>query len=180
MQSGYLLVLRESSLLEMHSISPRKTLGKHLENGNMSLVSPYALPEFHFCSFSKTVWLGDVIHLSAFGRHTIILNSFEAAWDLLEKRSSIYSDRMELTTIKDLWVNSLWTTIIYSITLNLLRMGCSWNFGLLPYGDMWRKSRKMFHQEFNSGAVSAYQGVELKYARWALLLFTRCCSVSNV
>ena len=35
----------------------------------------------------------DVIHISLAGDHVVILNSFEAAADLLDKKSSIYSDR---------------------------------------------------------------------------------------
>jgi hypothetical protein len=36
---------------------------------------------------------GDVIHLSILGRPMIVLNSVEAAVELLEKRGSNYSDR---------------------------------------------------------------------------------------
>lgn len=36
---------------------------------------------------------GDVIHLHFLGRSVIVLNSVEAAVDLLEKRSNNYSDR---------------------------------------------------------------------------------------
>jgi len=36
---------------------------------------------------------GDVIHLESFGQHVVVLNTQEASLDLLEKRSSIYSDR---------------------------------------------------------------------------------------
>ena len=37
--------------------------------------------------------LGAVVHLSAFGNHAILLGSHHAAINLLEKRSSNYSDR---------------------------------------------------------------------------------------
>ena len=37
--------------------------------------------------------LGEVVSLTIFGRHMVILNSAKAAFDLLHKRSSIYSDR---------------------------------------------------------------------------------------
>ncbi|KAH9918281.1 uncharacterized protein B0H18DRAFT_1031912 [Fomitopsis serialis] len=36
---------------------------------------------------------GDVMHFSAFGRSIVILDSRKAVFDLLEKRSAIYSDR---------------------------------------------------------------------------------------
>ena len=165
-QLGYLLALQESSLLETHLMSQRRTPGKPTENGRMSTVCLCAIPWFCFSSWSQTMWLGDVIHLSAFGQHMIILNSAQAAWDLLEKRSSIYSDRNHMTMLLDLWVNSLRAIVIYVIILKLLRMGNGWNFSLMHYGDLWRAHRKLFHQEFNSGAVSAYHDVQLKYARW--------------
>ncbi len=37
--------------------------------------------------------LGDVMHLKILGRNMIVLNSVQAATDLLEKRSALYSDR---------------------------------------------------------------------------------------
>ncbi len=40
---------------------------------------------------------GDVIHLKILGRNIIVLNSVQAATDLLEKRSGLYSDRPNLT-----------------------------------------------------------------------------------
>ncbi|KZT66957.1 cytochrome P450 [Daedalea quercina L-15889] len=44
-----------------------------------------------FSRWSKTY--GDVMHFSAFGRSVVVLNSKTAVFDLLEKRSAIYSDR---------------------------------------------------------------------------------------
>ena len=45
---------------------------------------------------------GDIVSLSIFGRTLIILNSVEAANDLLYKKSSIYSDRPHLPMRGDL------------------------------------------------------------------------------
>ena len=36
---------------------------------------------------------GDIFHLKVFGTRTIVLNSYKAAMELLEKRSNNYSDR---------------------------------------------------------------------------------------
>ena len=36
---------------------------------------------------------GDVVHLKVLGQRMVILNTVKAAQDLLEKRSSVYSDR---------------------------------------------------------------------------------------
>jgi hypothetical protein len=47
-----------------------------------------------YVSFIFSHFLGsDIIHLSVAGTHIIVLNSFDAAYELLEKKSSIYSDR---------------------------------------------------------------------------------------
>ena len=44
---------------------------------------------------------GDVVHISALGKHIIILNSVKAANDLLERRSAIYSDRPYLPMLHE-------------------------------------------------------------------------------
>ncbi|KIJ46659.1 hypothetical protein M422DRAFT_144437, partial [Sphaerobolus stellatus SS14] len=36
---------------------------------------------------------GDVSHLTAFGKHIVLLNSTKACVELLEQRSAIYSER---------------------------------------------------------------------------------------
>jgi hypothetical protein len=41
----------------------------------------------------------DVIHAELFGTHLVVLNSEKAATDLLDKRSSIYSDRCVSTPL---------------------------------------------------------------------------------
>jgi hypothetical protein len=44
---------------------------------------------------------GDVVHVHALGRHFIILNSIEAANELLDQRSAIYSDRPFIPMLHD-------------------------------------------------------------------------------
>ena len=46
--------------------------------------------------------IGDVIYFNALGRSIVVLNSAEAAVDLLEKRSSIYSDRPPFVMFRDM------------------------------------------------------------------------------
>jgi hypothetical protein len=44
-----------------------------------------------------TLLLGsDVVHVDVMGTHVVILNSLKAGHELLDKRSSIYSDRCDL------------------------------------------------------------------------------------
>ncbi|KAJ7146915.1 hypothetical protein C8R44DRAFT_758485, partial [Mycena epipterygia] len=72
----------------------------------------------------------DIIHLDLAGTSVIVLSSWEATDDLLEKRSSIYSDRLKSTMLMDL-------------------MGWTFILPIMPYGDTWRTSRRLFSQEFN-------------------------------
>lgn len=54
----------------------------------------YGKPCFRlFNNWVLTGLLGRIVHLKAFGKHTIVLNSMEDAIELLEKRSNNYSDR---------------------------------------------------------------------------------------
>ena len=48
--------------------------------------------------------VGDIIHTQTFGKHIIFINSFDVAYDLMEKRSSIYSDRPAMVMIRDVYV----------------------------------------------------------------------------
>lgn len=62
-----------------------------MSNGVKSTVS-YAFM-LSYIIFSRPLD-SDVIHLDIFGTHLVILNSLEAASELLEKRSAIYSSRL--------------------------------------------------------------------------------------
>ncbi|KAH8103571.1 cytochrome P450 [Cristinia sonorae] len=81
----------------------------------------------------------DVIFLDIPTRPTIILGSAKACFDLLDKRSNIYSDRVVL----------------------------GWNFSLalMPYTPRWRAHRRMFHQEFYQGTVNKYRPAQRQHAR---------------
>ncbi|THH14927.1 hypothetical protein EW146_g5475 [Bondarzewia mesenterica] len=74
----------------------------------------------------------DIIHLEVLGTHMIILNSQTAANDLLNKRSSIYSDSLRL----------------------------DWALGFVSYGQRWRDMRKAFHQYFHPTATLQYHPIE--------------------
>lgn len=45
---------------------------------------------------------GDVAYMEAFGQPIIILSSYDAAYDLFVKRSSIYSDRPRFPVCREL------------------------------------------------------------------------------
>ncbi|KAF4601249.1 hypothetical protein EYR38_005901 [Pleurotus pulmonarius] len=70
---------------------------------------------------------GDICSISILGQTIIILNSPEAATDMLDKKSSIYSDRPVLQMGGELvgWKNTM---------------------ALLPYGERFRNYRRSFHR----------------------------------
>ncbi|KIK65278.1 hypothetical protein GYMLUDRAFT_38711 [Collybiopsis luxurians FD-317 M1] len=76
---------------------------------------------------------GDIVHLQALGNHFIILNTLQAANELLEQRSRIYSSRPYAEAGK--------------IT------GWSFHPGLIPYSIEWRQSRRTHQQIFRRLAV---------------------------
>ncbi|KAK1219826.1 hypothetical protein PQX77_017400 [Marasmius sp. AFHP31] len=84
---------------------------------------------------------GDVLHLNAFGHHTVVLNSLKVVNDLFDKRSENYSDRPDMPMLIDL-------------------MGMGWNFGAMRYSDQWRLHRRTFHQLFQSRAVPQYFDIQ--------------------
>jgi hypothetical protein len=49
---------------------------------------------------------GDVIYLNALGKQVVVLNSAQAAVDLLDKRSSNYSDRPRFVMFVEMSVRS--------------------------------------------------------------------------
>ena len=51
---------------------------------------------------TNTSSLGPIVYASAFGKPLIVLNSFNVAQDLLQKRGSIYSGRPRLITFSEM------------------------------------------------------------------------------
>ncbi|THH16045.1 hypothetical protein EW146_g4546 [Bondarzewia mesenterica] len=80
----------------------------------------------------------DIIHLEVLGTHLIILNSQTAANDLLNKRSSLYSDRPKMAVIVRL----------------------DWGLVFTSYGQRWRDMRKAFHYYFHPTATLQYHAIE--------------------
>ncbi|KAM5539491.1 hypothetical protein V8D89_006943 [Ganoderma adspersum] len=83
---------------------------------------------------------GDILFFRTLGQSMIILGNPRLAFEFLEKRSSNYSDR-PLSPMFDL-------------------IGWEWNFGFMTYGQVWRRSRRLFWQHFHPGVVSKYHGIQ--------------------
>jgi len=95
----------------------------------------YALSLRDRCSFLKSQnTLGDICSVTVLGQPIIILNSAEAAFDMLDKKSPIYSDQPVLQMAGELvgWKNSL---------------------VLLPYGDRFRYFRRCCHTVIGTRAT---------------------------
>lgn len=98
----------------------------------------------------------------------IVINSKKIAKDLLDNRSSIYSDRPYLAT-RDACVCYPPFSALNSLEICLVRFGWAFNFAWTSYGDEWRSSRKLFHQAFRVEAVLAFRPVQLRKARQLVL-----------
>ncbi|KAH7907192.1 cytochrome P450 [Hygrophoropsis aurantiaca] len=85
---------------------------------------------------------GDVVYARFFGQDIVIISSEKKAKDLLERRSSNYSDRPYLPT--------------------RLPYGWTHNFSFTPYGNEWRFARKLFHQGFRAEAALGFRPMQIR------------------
>ncbi|KAK7048443.1 cytochrome P450 [Favolaschia claudopus] len=101
---------------------------------------PTSYPWFTYEKWGKLY--GDVIHIEALGQHILVINSLNAATELLEKRAHIYSDRPTIPMVK----LAEW----------------DFTFGMKPHGERWRQERRLFHQHFRRDAIPNYHPIQLK------------------
>ncbi|KAJ7046133.1 cytochrome P450 [Mycena alexandri] len=88
---------------------------------------------------------GDVMRLEVLGRTMIILDSYETAVDLLEKRGAIYSDRPRLTLYKALgWEPAL---------------------TFMPYGKQFTKHRALHHSYLNPRKAEEFKVFQCEEGR---------------
>ncbi|KAF5329353.1 hypothetical protein D9619_008931 [Psilocybe cf. subviscida] len=88
----------------------------------------------------------DVVCLTAAGTTLIVLANCQAAFDLLEQRSAIYSGRARMPMVNEL-------------------MGWGFNLTFMDYGERWRRSRKLVHHAFHPTVISKYHSLQLRVAR---------------
>lgn len=89
---------------------------------------------------NRKPWPGDVVYLSAFGKPVIVLNSAQAAIELLDKRSAIYSSRPH-SHMADV-------------------MGYRSSTLLAPYGEAFRKARRVLNSALNSRVAKTYWPIQ--------------------
>ncbi|KAI0278780.1 cytochrome P450 [Russula aff. rugulosa BPL654] len=82
---------------------------------------------------------GDIVCLRAFSKVTVVLSSFSAIKDLLEKRKDYYSDRSSVPILE--------------------MVGYDWPVFTIGVNEAWRKERKILDTSLRPGAVMSYRQV---------------------
>ncbi|KAJ6461194.1 cytochrome P450 [Mycena vitilis] len=142
--SGVLVIYLVSCILSLrrrHSRLPLPPGPKKLPLIGNLLDFPKARQWETFMQWSK-IYDSDILHLDAAGTSMIILSSARAVHDLLEQRSSVYSDRPRLTMLNEL-------------------MGWDFSLGLMPYGDHWLAHRKLVQNAVHPTALPRIRPVQV-------------------
>ncbi|THU89558.1 cytochrome P450 [Dendrothele bispora CBS 962.96] len=93
---------------------------------------------------------GNIIYLDVLGTPIVVINSASTARDLMDKRSSIYSDRPR--------------PVILSVLLSL-RAGLDQTFPFKQYGEAWRTQRRLISQYLVPSAMPEYHTIQGEEAR---------------
>lgn len=107
-------------------MDPVFTMGKGIRYSSMALGYPtfaYPVP-------------GPLVYLKLLGERVLVINSYDVAVDLLEKRSQIYSNRPKLWMAGEL-------------------VGWSRAVTLAPSGERHRRYRRLLHSALSTSAVSS-------------------------
>lgn len=104
----------------------------------------------------------DIIYVEFFGNQFIILNSTQVADDLLGKRSAIYSDRPAFIFWREMYAWRL--NFHFLAQCRCLRLGWEGSLSLLPYGDMFRRHRRLVQDHFKIRLSEYYPLQELEVA----------------
>ncbi|KIW10225.1 hypothetical protein PV08_11186 [Exophiala spinifera] len=85
---------------------------------------------------------GPIYRISIFGRNLVMVSKEKIANDLLRERGNIYSSREQLPMAAQL------------LSQNLRPL-------LLPYGDLWRRGRKVMHNMTMHASATSYRPVQI-------------------
>ncbi|KAJ7108037.1 cytochrome P450 [Mycena crocata] len=80
---------------------------------------------------------GSIVHINLGGQEVVLLNTFDTAFELLERRSSIYSDRPTLFVARALLTDGLFFTFV-------------------GYGALWRRMRRAAQQTFRKDGIKDF------------------------
>jgi len=147
-KSFILLVITAGALLALKykKISPKRSYPPGPKPapliGNL-LDVPADAPWHRFAEYTREY--GGVVWLDLPMQPTLVVGTAEAAFDLMEKRSHIYSCR-QVTVMDEL-------------------MCLDWGFAFMRYGSRWRALRKCFYQHFQQGVIHKYESIQTREAR---------------
>ncbi|KIX03989.1 uncharacterized protein Z518_07542 [Rhinocladiella mackenziei CBS 650.93] len=85
---------------------------------------------------------GPIFRLSIFGRNLVVVSTEKIANDLLRERGNLYSSREQLPMAAKLMSKDLRPLF-------------------LPYGELWRRGRKVMHTMTMQSAATSYQPVQI-------------------
>jgi cytochrome P450 len=106
---------------------------------------------------------GDVLSFHVFGQVIVVLNSVQAAKDLFEKRSQIYSDR-PVIPFYEMYV-FIFQDRIPASHFRLIRMRWDWFIVTARYDEYWRRGRKLLDRGLRPGAAALYRPMQLAKTR---------------
>ncbi|KAI0870546.1 putative O-methylsterigmatocystin oxidoreductase [Hypoxylon argillaceum] len=109
-------------------------------------VIPAVHPEFRFAQWAKQ-YDTDILHFNVLGRSIIVLNSIEAAHDLLNDRGANYADRPRFV---------LFEVMGWGVTLTFLR-----------WSPQFKVHRRLLQTSFTQSACKAYRPIQVEEARRA-------------
>ena len=106
-----------------------------------------------------------MIYFNVLGQHFVVLCSSRRTTDLLEKRSSNYSDRPRMPMVMELYASDFFFLVNLSKKLLIIisigcRMGWDFSLSLIPYGLKWRSYRRAFHGFFHVNTVHKYLPIQ--------------------
>ncbi|PPR01296.1 hypothetical protein CVT24_006371 [Panaeolus cyanescens] len=100
---------------------------------------PHGKPWVTFTNWSKKYGSG-LIYFTIFRTKFMVINDYKVAFDLLDKRSTIYSDRPK------------------SVMVDLI--GWGFNMTFFNYGERWKEQRRLMHQNLNNRAVREWRQLQ--------------------
>jgi len=109
-------------------------------------ILPTEHPQLQYTKWGKD-YNSDILHFSMLGRSIVVLNSIEAARDLLDKKGANFADRPRFVVFE---------VMGWGITLTFLR-----------WSSRFKLHRKMLQQSFTQTACKAYRPVQVEEARRA-------------
>jgi cytochrome P450 len=114
--------------------------------GHMRII-PSEHPEYQYAKWGKE-YRTDVLHFTSLGRDIIVLNSVEAARDLMDKKGANFADRPRF---------ALFEVMGWGITLTFLR-----------WSPRFKLHRKLLQQSFTQSACKSYRPIQVQESHRAV------------